>query len=355
MQQEYIQEDEITLKELILKIQEYYREVVKNWKWVVFITIPFVAWFLYKAMTTPDTYTATLTYMVNEDEGGNLGGVSSILSQFGLGGGGNSDFNLDKIVQLSKSRRIINAVLLEKAIVGGKEDYLANHIMRIYSMHKYWKKSKLKDFWFNRDTIDVFSRLENIALKAVYGKVVGASNTKVKGLFKSGYSETSGILTISIRSESEDLSKMLAIRIYENLSLFYIDKSIEKQRATYNIVREKRDSIESVLNKTQYLFLKFDDANKGVQLNQYRARKLKLQRDLNVQSIAYAEVLKNLEIADFALKRSTPFFQAIDVPVEPIPLIRESKLKALLLGSFIGGFLSVFFLVVRKLFRDAMR
>jgi len=75
----YIEEDEITLKELILKIKEFFWEVVRNWKWVVLIVIPFVTFFMYKAVSTPVTYEAELTFMVNEDDGGGMGGVSAIL------------------------------------------------------------------------------------------------------------------------------------------------------------------------------------------------------------------------------------------------------------------------------------
>ena len=41
-EQNYMEEDEITLKELILKVKEFFQEVLKNWWLVILITIPFV-------------------------------------------------------------------------------------------------------------------------------------------------------------------------------------------------------------------------------------------------------------------------------------------------------------------------
>ncbi|MDG1434802.1 MAG: hypothetical protein P8Q41_12365, partial [Saprospiraceae bacterium] len=72
-EQNYIEEDEITLKELIIKVQEFFQEVLKNWRLVILITIPFVLYFFYQTYKTPITYTSELTFMMNDDEGGGLG------------------------------------------------------------------------------------------------------------------------------------------------------------------------------------------------------------------------------------------------------------------------------------------
>ena len=59
------QDDEITLKELIEKLLEFWRELwAKKW-WIILIAIPFVLYFGYKAKNTPITYTAELTYTLN--------------------------------------------------------------------------------------------------------------------------------------------------------------------------------------------------------------------------------------------------------------------------------------------------
>ena len=356
-ERQYIQEDEITLKELILKIQEYTREVIRNWWVVALITIPFVAYFLYKAYTTPVTYPATLTYMVNEDEGGSLGGVSSILSQFGFGGGGNSEYNLDKIVQLSRSKRIIGEVLMAKGTVNGQEDYYANHIIRIHELHKKWKKETtgLKTFFFTHDSISTFSRLENRALSGVIGIAKGNPATKVVGIMSSGYDETSGILNFKIDSRSEDLSIGLANEFYDKISHFYVDKSIEKQQATYEIVQSKVDSLQIALNAKQRAYLNFEDSHRGLTLKRYEARKLEMERDLQVLAMAYGESVKNLEIADFSLKSATPFFQVVDEPVGPLKGNRKSKVKELLLAFIIGSAVSILIILGRYILLELLR
>ncbi|MCY7329259.1 MAG: hypothetical protein LH618_11970, partial [Saprospiraceae bacterium] len=52
-----IEEDEITLRDLVLKIQDYWREIRRCWLTILLIALPFVAYFAYQAFTKPITYT----------------------------------------------------------------------------------------------------------------------------------------------------------------------------------------------------------------------------------------------------------------------------------------------------------
>jgi tmRNA-binding protein len=352
-QQEYYQDDEITLKELILKIQEYWQEILKNWKLIFLIIIPFVAFFFIRAFLTPATYSAQLTFMVNEDEGGGgFGGVSAILGQFGFGGGGQSSYNLDKIVELSKSRKIIQMALFEKVNINGNEDYLANHLIKEYKFHKKWEKDTagLHKFLFNPDSVKLFSREENKALISLHSLIVGGEEKK--GLLSSSYGDETGILNITCITTSEELSIFFAEKIYEKLSWFYINNATEKQQKTFSLFKAKADSLQIALNSAQYRLLQFDDRSRGLMLKQSGAEKIRLQQEVQKLILVYAESYKNQEVSDFALKNETPFIQEIDKPISPIEPNRESKFKALIMGGFIGGFIGIGFFIGRKMFRD---
>ncbi len=354
-QNTYIEEDEITLKELILKLQEFYREVVSHWKLVILITVPFVLFFLFRAFTTPATYPASLTFMVNEDEGGGIGGAMAILSQFGFGGGGGGGkYNLEKILQLSKTRKIVQSALFNKTTINDNHDYIANHLIDLYDYHEAWEESEigLKNFKFTHVEIDRFNLTENAALKTLHSKVIGGEN--VEGIFSTGINEEAGIMNFKVNSESPDFSISLVNNLYNHLDTFYTEKTIEKQQSTYDLVREKVDSIQNELNAKEGRLAKLKDSSRNIYTNTDNLRESRLGRDVQVLSIMYGEALKNLEIADFSLKNKTPFIQLIDAPIPPINPIGESKLKAIILGGFLGGFLAIGFIIGRKIFRDAM-
>ena len=79
-----------------------------------------------------------------------------------------------------------------------------------------------------------------------------------------------------------------------------------------------------------------------------------MDRDVKMLQVVYGEAIKNLEMADFALKNKTPFIQAIDLPVAPLKKVKKSKLKGLLTGLSIGILLGSVFVVGRKIIRNAM-
>ena len=91
--------------------------------------------------------------MMNDDEGGGLGSLGGLAASFGFGGGGSGEFNLEKMLSLLKSRNIIQQGLFEKAELGGKTDFFANHLIAEYDFHKKWEdKEDLKDFVFKNDS-----------------------------------------------------------------------------------------------------------------------------------------------------------------------------------------------------------
>lgn len=354
-EQHYIEEDEITLKELILKVKEFFQEVLKNWRLVVLITISFVLFFLIQTYQTPVTYTSELSFMINDDDN-ELGGLGGLAQAFGLGLGGSSgEFNLEKMVSLLKSRNIIQQGLFEKTKIDGQIDFFANHLIRKYNFHKEWEDRKnLKDFVFKTNEVDAFSRIENSALKSVYGKITGSKTTK--GILASSINEDTGIVTLKLESINEDLSIKLLSSLFDKLSTFYINKTIEKQKQTYEITKSKADSLLGVLNYAQSKLLKIKDTQRNLTLNQYRSEELILERDYKTSLIVYGEAIKHKEIADYSLRTKTPFVQSIDTPIPPLEPNKTliTYIKQIIIGGILGVFLAIAFIIGRKIYRDTM-
>ncbi len=349
----YIEDDEITLKELILKIKEMWAYLWARRSRILIAGLVGAALFVTRSLLKPTEYQATLTFMVDEDNGGG-GAVAGILSKFGFGGAG-SEYNLQKILSLSKSMRIMKAVVLDTADVDGKTDLIGNHIIELYEFRKRksWKKPEnhLTDFAFGRPGQD--SLAVRKALKAVIAKIVGGKKTKNQ-LFTSSADEDSGIMTLSAKTESADLSLALVKSIFEHLSGYYILKSTEKAESTFEILKSKTDSIYSVLTQKEYALAQFRDKNRGIYLNKIKVREQQLQNEITALRLAWAEALKNQEMANYVLKQQTPFIQPIDVPFAPLEPVPNSLVKAAIIGAFLGGFLMVLWLLGRKVVREAL-
>jgi G-rich domain on putative tyrosine kinase len=373
MQQPHVEDDEITLKELLLKLSDYGREIRKKWFILFLFCIPTTGYLVYKAFVNRPEYLAKLTFMVNSDDSKSAGGVAaSILGQFGLGGGDSKD-NLDKILALSKTNIILEKALFKQGTVDGVTDNYANHFIRIFNLHKAWEKdtSGLKNFLFstsdltqknrkesltgylyNDENVNKYTRTESKVVKKLLDKLIG--NEGEVGIFNSSYDKKSGIMNLTLNTYSEDLSIKLLEDIFLQLSKFYVDKSIEKQRKSYELISSKVDSIEDALNGVEYRQADFEDHNRMVLFEKAKLPKLRLSRDRTVLNLMYSEAIKNQEISDFSLKNKIPYIQSIDTPFPPIKPVKQSKLKAIITGLALGVFLGIVFIIIRKIMREAL-
>ncbi|MBK7096914.1 MAG: hypothetical protein IPH57_18325 [Saprospiraceae bacterium] len=356
-------DDEITLKEIILKIKDYFTEVVKHWKIVLLVTFLFLSYLAYKSIKSEYSYKAKLTFMINQTEGSSLSGLGGILGQFGFGE--KSEFNKNKIMILNKSRRIVEKAIFEKVKINGKEDFLANHIIinqdtlgrwasvPLY-MKPFAKENPLKGFLFKNGNFEKFNDLENSALKSVFNLIAGDPDTGGAGVMTNGFDKESGIMHISTNTTNPELSIAITNKVFDNLSRFYIEKTIEKQKATYDVLKAKTDSIFALLQGKEAGAAAIEDRNIASWGSTTKLPSRRHTRDIQKLTIMYSETLKNLEISDFAVRNQMPFVQPIDRPIMPISGVKTSIVKSMMIGLFLGIFISTLFIIFRKIIREAL-
>ncbi len=351
--------DEISLKELILKLKGFWDELWKNWYLIILFCIPILAFFLYKHFKFEKAYTAELTFMVNENEGGGgLGGVSSVLGSFGFGGTPGGDYNLEKMLTLAKSRKIIQNVILKKVNLNGQEDYFANHFINIHDLHSHWAEDinsiDLSSFLFTHDSLSIFSLEENTALKYIHSSFIGNADKGINPLLNSSINELTGIMELSFKSKDEQFSIRILEELYAYLSKYYVDQAVEKQQNTYNIITAKADSLETELRSAEYSLANFLDTNRNLYARTDQVKQARLEQSVRMLGLAYAKVVEQKEIAEFSLNDQTPVVQIIDYPLSPIEPSKSSLVKNLIIACIIGGFLGAFFIISRRILRDTL-
>lgn len=346
---------EITLRELILLLREYFLEIWRKKWWIALCCLPFMGWKAYEYSKSKVTYTAKVTFMIDDGKSGgslNIGGILSSLS------GAESEDNYDKIVALSKSMRIIGEVMLTKATVGGKNDFIGNHLIDVEKVNEeIWAKQKVKEgrpslngFRFTRAEIDSFTTLEYAAVKHLMGLLNGSED--FAPIFAAGYDKKSGIMNFKVACRTEEMSIVLLNNFYDVLSRFYIEKTIEKNSATYQIVKAKTDSIKRALNAIESKQAAFDDASHAVLLNVDKVPSQRYSREKQLLTIMYGESVKNMELANFALKSNAPYIQLIDKAVPPLARNPVSRVRLLLFALGMGTAVAVSLITLRKIIVD---
>ncbi len=343
--------DEISLKELILLIQRYIKEILKYW-WLVLIFVGlFVGLMIYKHSLHVARYSNSLTFMLNEESSSPIGAFAGLLGSVGLGGGGSS--NLTKMLKLIKSRSIMKKVLMKKVVIDGKDDYFANHFIRIEEdLELYTDEEETILFQFTKDTFDRFDIMENYGLLSVYSYIIGSEDKE--GIFDVSADEMSGIFYMEIVTMDDELTNEFLIALFNELDVYYVEKTIEKNQKTYDIIKGKADSLSSAIAGKEYALAQEMDQGKNLILKTSKLTKMRLEKDINILLAQFGEVVKNKELAEFSLLSLTPVIQLVDGPVYPVKGSDPSIVRAIIIGGVLGGFFSCGLILLRRIYRDIM-
>lgn len=351
--------DEISIKELFLKIKEWIAYLKTQWRMLVFVgvlcaSVSYIYAFLQKPL-----YTATLSFALDDEKsgGGGIGGALGLVSSLGidLGGGSVSGaFSGANLLELMKSRSLVEKTLLQPITVNGKTISLATYYMKINEMNRDIGKTSLvlSDPFPPLADRSTFSLQQDSLLGILYQQIAGKN-----GLLSVAQKDKKiSILSIDVKSRDELFSKNFAENLAKVVSTFYIETKSKKAKVNYEILQKQTDSIRNELNMAISGVAAANDLtyNLNPALNIQRTPAARKQIDVQANTAILTQLVANLEMAKVGLRKETPLIQVIDAPILPLPKEKMSKIKTAIGGGFLGFFIYAFFLVFRKLMRDWM-
>lgn len=350
-----IDNDEISLKELILKIKEWVTFLKSKWKTI------FIAGFigaligLTIALFEKPTYKAVLTFAMEEDKGGGGGGLSGALglaSSFGidLGGGGGGAFAASNLAELMKSRLLVEKVLLEPIDINGKTISLAEYYIQINELREGWdKKPSLKDIKFlaGADRSN-FTLQQDSILQEIHKSLIDKEHLSIMQKDKKVT-----ILSIEVTSENEVFSKIFCESIAKETSDFYIETKSKKSKINVNVLQKQVDSVRNELNGAITVVANETDNvyNLNPAFNIKGAPSKKKQIDVQANTAILTNLVVQLELAKITLRKETPLIQLIDRPILPLAKEKFGKLKSIILGGFLSGLLFILYLIFGRLYK----
>jgi uncharacterized protein involved in exopolysaccharide biosynthesis len=351
--QQQIENDEISLKELIQKIQEWIAYLKTQWKLIICIAaLGGIIGFVYASFQKP-SYLATSTFVLEEDKGagGGLGGAMGLASSFGfdLGGSSGGLFTNSNIIELMKSRLVVEKTLLNPVQIAGKDISLADYYIQINELKEGWaKKPALANINFpvNADR-SKFSLQQDSILQTISADLIKENLTIVQK------DKKVSIISLTVKTESELFSKLFCEQLLKETSDFYIETKSKKARLNVDILQHQADSIRAELNSaiTGVATASDNVYNLNPALNVKRAPSTRRQIDVQANTAILTQLVAQLELSKVSLRKETPLVQLIDRPILPLELEKIGRLKALVLGGFLAGFLIVLYLVIGQLYR----
>lgn len=342
------QNDEISLKDLIEKANEWYSYLLSQWKIIVLAGIVGAALGLTYSFMNKPVYTATLSFVV-EDEKPSGGGLSSLASSFGfdLGGGSSSVFSGTNLIEFFKSRSIVEQTLLTPVVIGGKTISLAEMYIQNSKWRESWNKNpKFASIQFlpnaNRKS---FTRIQDSIMGVLYGNLSKGS------LSVSQKDKKISIININMSSTNELFAKYFAEALVKKVSDFYVDTKSKKARINMAILQKQTDSIRRELNGAITGVAVANDNTFGLNpaLNVRRTPSARRQVDVQANTAILTELVKQTELAKVTLRKETPLIQIIDKPILPLAKVRFGKAEGILKGGFLAGFFILLYLIFKKL------
>jgi hypothetical protein len=135
-----------------------------------------------------------------------------------------------------------------------------------------------------------------------------------------------------------------------------VQSKIKIKAANVALLQKRADSLGALLNRNTYSAAAAQqslvDINPALRTAPVSAEIT--SREKMMIATIFAEVVKNLELAKFTLQQETPVIQVVDRSYLPLQKEKESKLKGLLLGGILAGFLTVGFLLARRWWKSIL-
>lgn len=343
------QESKISFADITKAIKEYWSYLWGK-KWIILIAgvvgaiIGIIHAYIYKP-----TYTATYKFSI-ESKSGSSSGLGAISMLAGLSSSSGT-FSGDNLVELFRSRSMVEMALLKPITIdGGTMTLLEYKILADSS------RLKCDDIKAQRDPSkpfiatlcdvyfpygqprETFSREQDSIIMGI------ASGMLLKDIGIDKIDKKLSYANFSVSSKNEKFAKEFSTAMIKTVFDFYLQSKREKSQRNIDEFQARADSIRKELNKSLYAVAHYRDLNMNPSKSVIGVEQLKYQTDIQINSAAYSEIVKNIEVMKLDMAKSEPLIQEIDVPRYPLENDKKGKVKTGIKYGIVLGFLSVFVL-----------
>ena len=328
----------------------FLKSLLRRW-WLFFIvSLVFgIGGFFYAWYQKPK-YESNLTFIL--DQGNNNSSVTGALSlaaQFGLnlGGGGNEMFSGDNILEIIKSRDIVESVFLSVDTFNTTPytliEFYRQKILKVGEKNK-WAATQVHfpvgikhaSLTYKQDSI-----MYNTYLDFVKFSLEADRPDKQLSIF-----------SIRIKSGNEKFTKVFTDKLIHATDSFYTDICSKKERQTLEILEQRVASMKGGLSSSISSKAASQDANLNPAFAESQVPLQKQQVNIQVYGTAYSEMFKNLELARFQYLNKIPLIQIINHADYPMKEIKASKLKTAIFFALAGAFITFIALWLIRLYKD---
>lgn len=319
------------------------RQILRLW-WVFLLIgmVGGIAGYLY-AKSQKLAYKSHLTFALDEGKSGS-NSIINLASEFGLNfGSGSSVFSGDNILNIIKSRHIVESVLASVDTFQNKPTTLAEYYLQITGYYKN-KKEGDKIYFPAGMSKENYNYRQDSLLKLLYvsfsGNLISAERPDKR----------LGIYEINVSTPDEKLTKDFTDRLVKQSNSFYSEIRTKKAIHTLTVLEARADTLKRKLNYSINRKADAQDVNINPTFSKAQVPITEQQANIQVYGAAYAELFKNLELARFQYLNDIPLMQIIDQANYPMEKIQHSKLLYAILFAGIACLLLLMGVWLKRIF-----
>jgi uncharacterized protein involved in exopolysaccharide biosynthesis len=341
--------DEVSLKELILKGKDWFA-YLWGYKWRILLAglLGGALGFVYAKYFSKPTYTATVSFTLEQKSGagaGALGGLASSLGLGDMGGSSSGMFGGENVLHLMKSNRIIHQSLKE-----GQPDLKGDHLLNAYLKNHFEKPLQEKEIELFPENLDsvTFTRAQDSLLLLI------TKNIREEQLVAERQDKKTSIINLEVKDNNEEWAYLFSKALVKNAIDLYLEIKVGKLLRTELELTQKKDSIRGLLDGSITTLAYETDLNSHTPLMRYKTNQAKKQIDVEVLKSMYGSVIQNLEITKMQRAQEEPIIEIIDAPILPLESRQVNELKGIVLGGLMISFLTFGYFVLIKLYEKVM-
>ncbi len=331
---------------MINNIVAIWRRLLSMWWLFIAIGVVFGLLGIWYASSQKAEYKSHLTFALDDaGSGGGVGNLLSLASQFGLNMGGGSDiFSGDNILEIMKSRRMIESVLLSVDTFDNKPYRLIEFYLDFSNTRR--PGSKIADIHYPINlSKEKFNYRQDSLLYTTYLKF------KSDFLIAQRPDRKLSFYEVSITSNNEKFTKVFTDRLVAETNNYYIEIRTKKAKETLGVLEQRVAAMKGNLNASITERAIVQDVNVNPAFSAAQVPVIKQQTNIQAYSAAYGEMFKNLELARFQYLNEIPLMQIIDPAEYPMEKIKWGKLKGAIIFSFLAELIFIMVLFIKQVFQ----
>ncbi|MDI9337357.1 MAG: hypothetical protein QM539_02905 [Alphaproteobacteria bacterium] len=314
---------------------------------IIFLIIGLSIGLFYNSIQT-NKYVAESAFII-EEKSNNLGGLSLLASNIGIdlnsAGSGTTIYSGDNILEIMRSKIILNRVLLKKRLYNGQETTLADNYFMISKFDKAFQSSN--PFKAGFSFANTYQNMQQEYWKdSILNLII--KKIKNKQLTIERVNKKSSILYVKFKCTDQVFAKIfLDDLIFEAKSLYLDIKTQTLKKNIANLEVTKDSIYKTLINKSQQaLNTEIYNLNPAIKSNLYN--KDNAEREKNIANAVYVELCRNIEAAKISLSQFTPVIQIIETPELPLTNLKKSMIFCIAIGIFVG--IAFYFIYVTLIF-----